>query len=281
MWGFDIRWDEGQPETAKFCCPLCGAFIAERHKPAMIAGGQWRATRPEIVTHRGFRLNVLVSPLPQATWPKLATQFLAAKAQSDRGDPSLLQSFTNTCLAQGWNGVDHLDEENLLDRVEDIGLDKIPPEVLLLTCGVDLAKDRVEASIVGHDRAGGLYVLAHYEIYGSPDDPATWSELDHLFRTSWPHPLGGRIGITAAAIDSGTWTQHVYDFVGPLDPRRRIMAVKGIAGASQVVIHRSQHKYGMSVRNRGGCWLWIVGADTCKTVLFSRLQRGDKIRFSD
>jgi phage terminase large subunit GpA-like protein len=106
-------------------------------------------------------------------------------------------------------------------------------------------------------------------------------ELDHLLRTTWRHPRGGKIGIAAAAIDSGNWTQNTYDFVGPLDPKRRVMAVKGVAGASQVVIHRSQHKYGMSVRNRGGCWLWLVGVDGVKNILFARLQRGDKVRFSD
>lgn len=278
-WG-DIKWDANQPETAKFCCPLCGCFVEEHHKPWMIAGGRWRPTRPEITTHRGFRLNVLVSPLPQATWWKLAAQFLAAKMQSDRGDPSLLQSFTNTCLAQGWNGVDNLDEDNLADRVEEIGIDRIPPDVLLLTAGVDLAKDRAEATVVGHDRAGGLYVLAHFEIYASPDDPALWVELDHLLKTTWRHPRGGKIGIAAAGIDSGNWTQNTYDYVGPLDPKRRIMAVNGVAGA-QPVIHRSQHKYGMSVRNRGGCWLWLVGVDGVKNIVFARLQRGDKVRFSD
>jgi phage terminase large subunit GpA-like protein len=50
MWQH-IEWREGQPDTAAFRCPGCKALIDEKHKPAMVEAGQWRATRPEVYGH--------------------------------------------------------------------------------------------------------------------------------------------------------------------------------------------------------------------------------------
>ena len=49
------------------------------------------------ISRRGFRLNALVSLLANASWGKLAAEFLAAKE-----DPAELQTFVNCILAQGW-----------------------------------------------------------------------------------------------------------------------------------------------------------------------------------
>ena len=48
-------------------------------KPRVSALLKKRATRPEICGHAGFRLNALVSLLANASWAKLAAEFIAAK----------------------------------------------------------------------------------------------------------------------------------------------------------------------------------------------------------
>jgi len=63
----------------------------------MVTAGRWRATRPDVRGHAGFRINALVSLLANASWAKLAAEFIAAK-----DDPAELQVFGNTGLAQGW-----------------------------------------------------------------------------------------------------------------------------------------------------------------------------------
>jgi phage terminase large subunit GpA-like protein len=85
--------------------------------------------------------------------------------------------------------------------------------------------------------------------------------------------LGGSLKIDAAAVDSGDgeWTDRVYNFAFPR-ASRRIMAIKGMSGARPSIMV-SQGKV------KGGR-LWIVGTDTIKTTLFSRLSRGASIRFS-
>lgn len=124
-----ITWDEGKPETARWRCPECHDEIAESHKPAMVAAGVWRATRPEVNCHAGFCLNALVSLHTNASWAKLAAEFVTAK-----DDPRTLQTFINTILGQGWKGDgDELDEDALVARAEGWGLDAVPGDVLALT----------------------------------------------------------------------------------------------------------------------------------------------------
>jgi phage terminase large subunit GpA-like protein len=265
----DIIWEPDRPETARFKCPSCSALIDERRKPSLVASGYWRATRPEIKHHAGFRLNALVSLLANASWAKLAAEFIAAK-----DDPAELQVFVNTALAQGWRQAGaEIDESALASRAEPFGLDAIPRECLVVTAGVDLQDDRAEITICGWTRENVCLVLGHVVIWGSPDDDTLWLELDELLKTKWKHPHGGSLRIDAAAIDSGDgeWTDRVYSFAFPRAPRR-IMAIKGASG-TRPSIQVSKGKV------KGGR-LWIVGTDTIKTTLFSRLQRGASIRFS-
>jgi phage terminase large subunit GpA-like protein len=265
-----IEWPEGDPSGAKFRCPHCKALIEERHKHSMVAGGEWRVTRPEVKDHAGFRLNALVSPLANASWGKLAIEFLHAKES-----PEELQVFANTILGEGWHeGGEEVDETALISRAEAFSLDAIPKEVLLITCGCDLQDDRVEASVVGWTRKGEVLVLSHVVIWGTPDDDTTWRELDELLRSSWRHPFGGSVGIDATAIDSGDgeWTEQVYRFCFPR-ASRRVMAIKGMYG-TRPDIQASKGKM------RGGGRLWIAGVDGLKTTIFSRLQRGQMVRFS-
>ena len=269
MWQH-IEWPEGEPARAAFRCPHCNELIDERHKAAMIGAGEWRATRPDVIGHAGFRLNALVSLLANASWGKLAAEFIAAK-----DDSAELMVFTNTILGQGWRETaSQVDEAVLAARAEPFSLDAIPPEVLVLTCGVDVQDDRLEITICGWTREGVALALGHLIVWGSPDDDLTWTELDELLRTRWKHPHGGQLKIDACAVDSGDgdWTDKVYSFCFPR-ASRRVMAIKGMFG-SRPAIQVSASKV------KGGR-LWLVGVDTVKTTIFSRLQRGQSIRFSN
>jgi phage terminase large subunit GpA-like protein len=265
----DIVWEPDRSETARFKCPACEALIDERHKPAMVAAGAWRATRPEVRGHAGFRLNALVSLLANASWSKLAAEFLAA-----REDPDELQVFVNTVLAQGWREIGaEIDETSLQARAEPFGLDRIPAEVLVITVGVDVQDDRLETTIAGWTRKGECLVLGHVVIWGSVEDDTTWAELDELLKTRWSHPLGGKLGVDATVIDSGDNTDKVYAFCFPR-LRRRIFAGKGMAGPRPVfAVAKGKIK--------GGGRLFLIGVDTIKQSAFNKLQRGSSIRFSD
>ncbi|MFN4125259.1 phage terminase large subunit family protein [Pannonibacter indicus] len=268
-WG-DIHWPSDQPEKAAYVCRSCGSVIDEAHKPSMVAAGRWRATRPEVMGHAGFRLNALVSLLANASWGKLAVEFVAAK-----DDPARLQTFVNTILGQGWReDGEELDDTALAARAEPFSLDDIPETVLTLTAGVDVQRDRLEMTVIGWTREAEAFVLGHFVIWGLPDDDATWAELDEVLKMRFPHPLGGRIGIDAAAVDSGDGEtmENVYGFCFPR-ASRKILAIKGAEG-NRPWIERSKQKI------RGGA-LWIVGVDGIKSHLTARLARARSLRFSD
>ncbi|QDJ10784.1 Terminase large subunit [Roseomonas mucosa] len=263
-----IEWEPGKPATAAFRCPHCETLVEERHKPAMVEAGRWRATCPEVAGHAGFRLNALVSLLANASWGKLAAEFLTAKEDSDE-----LQTFVNTILAQGWRETaEELDEAALLARVEPFDLNAIPAEVLSITAGVDVQDDRLEVTLVGWSRTEAL-VLGHVVIWGTPDEDTTWAELDELLRTRWQHPNGGRLKVDAAVVDSGDgdWTDRVYAFCFPR-LSRRVMAGKGVSG-TRPALQASAGKV------KGGR-LFLVGVDGLKTTIASRLARGRSIRFA-
>ena len=175
-----IEWQAGEPDTAAFRCPHCNALVDESHKPGMVAAGRWRATAPEVRGHAGFKLNALVSLLHNARWPVLAAEFLAAK-----DDPERLQVFVNTVLGEPWRQQgDEIDEGALASRVEPFGLDRIPPEVLCITVGVDLQDDRAEATFAGFARDGSCFVLAHIVVHGPMVAEQVWQDLDDVLETT-------------------------------------------------------------------------------------------------
>jgi phage terminase large subunit GpA-like protein len=268
MWNH-IVWEPDKPETAAFQCPHCEHLIAERNKPGMVAAGEWRATRPEIKSHAGFRLNALVSLIPMASWGKLAAEFLSAKV-----DPSGLQVFTNTILAQAWSTPSEIDHTTLAARAEAFDLNNIPPEVLFITVGADVQDDRIEASVCGWTRKGECLVLDHDIIWGSFTDAGTWDELAQLLRLTWRHPHGGTLKVDAAVIDAGDGDHYdpVMNFCVP-KMSRRVFPGKGMAG--------TRPGFAMAKGKKVGGKLALIGVDTLKGQIFNRLQQGRDIRFSN
>ena len=127
----------------------------------------------------------MVSPLSNASWAKLAAEFITAK---DR--PDLLQPFVNTVLAQGWSGPGgELEDGKLQARAEPFDLDHIPREVLCLTVGADTQDDRIEASVLGWTKTRECLILGHFVIWGSFTDSETWNEFDDLLKKDGSTPI--------------------------------------------------------------------------------------------
>ena len=282
-----ISWPQGRPDRAVCNCPSCGAEIEERHKPAMEAAGEWRATRPEVAGHAGFRCNALISLFANASWGMLAAEYELAL----KNGPAELQVFYNTVLGKVWSSsINYVGEEQVMARAENFGLffdvkaDKwnegIPQEVIYLTVGVDVQVDRLECTIIGWSEKNRWF-LGHHVIWGPTNLDSTWDELDAFLSTRWQHPFGGMIGIEAAAIDAGDGnrTQFVYDFCATrLD--RKIVAIKGVSGSRPVIeVSRSKHK------RMKGATFFRVGVDQVKTDIMVSLplerDRPQSFRFSN
>jgi phage terminase large subunit GpA-like protein len=267
----NIEWEPDRPETAKWQCPSCRELISERWKPQMVAAGRWRATKPEVERHKGYRMSALISLLANASWPKLAAEYIEAKRQG----PAYQQVFANTVLGRPWRMTLHrVDADTLMERAEPWGLGhenrafKLPAEVMLITVGADVQDDRIEATVCGWRAAGGApLVLGHLVFDGNTLEPEVWKELDAWSKTRWRHPNGWRIGIDGMAVDSGGSegrTQKVYDWCAAR-AARRIYAIKGRAGAHKI--------WERAKKVKGDYRLVNVAVDMLKTMVMDGIGR--------
>jgi phage terminase large subunit GpA-like protein len=176
-------------------------------------------------------------------------------------------------MAEGWrHSGEELDDSALASRREPFSLDKLPSETLLLTCGVDVQHDRLEAVTVAHGRSEA-FIVDQRVFWGPVNDSDTpWRELDQFLQGHWKHPNGGIIRMDAVAVDSSDG-QTMDKVLGFCHPRaaKRVVAIKGAPG-NRPVIRASQTR---------GQRLFIVGVDSLKAQLVERLTRGTSIRFSD
>jgi phage terminase large subunit GpA-like protein len=118
-----LRWEKGQPETARYHCGDCDEPIAEHHKPAMLAAGEWRATaKASDPATIGFHLSALYSPIGWLSWERIARDWEAAQ-----GADEALKAFRNTVLGETWiEAGDAPEWQRLYDRRERWELGTVP-----------------------------------------------------------------------------------------------------------------------------------------------------------
>lgn len=266
----DIKWPEGKPSEAYCVCPSHGCVIEHSEKPSMVEKGQWRATAPDVTGHAGFKLNSLISTLPNAAWGRLAEEFLAAKKS-----PETLQTFVNTVLGDPWKDQlgAGLEASSLQSQALPFSLDAIPVDVELLTMGVDVQEDRLAIVALGFNSGQSkCFVLHHNETWGSPYEDHVWRDLDALQKRLFTREDGQLIKFGAVAIDAGSGS-HMDTVLAYCRPRSRTFAVKGAGGFQRPIITAS--------KTRGG-QLQILGVDSIKKQLFDRFNaRTPPIFFSN
>jgi phage terminase large subunit GpA-like protein len=264
-----IQWPEGQPEGARLACLSCGALIEERHKTAMLARGQWRATAPGPGKCAGFHISTLYAPLGWRSWVSIVREWVAAQ-----GDTSKLKKFINTVLAETWEEKgDSFSAHDLETRLEDYAAE-VPSGVGPITASVDVQGDRLEVAVKGWGAGEESWLIALDQMHGDPAKADVWLELDKLLLQTFDHASGRKLTIRAVAIDSGgLHTEHVYRFVKPRETRRldngdiqHVYAIKGRAGSGREILGRP------STSNRYKVKLFPVGVDTAKDTVFSRMR---------
>jgi len=282
-----LRWDkddEGAPrlDTVRYVCRANGCEILEHQKPAMLATGQWIAskesTRPGKLT--GYHLNALYAPLGWVSWADLVQQFTEAAHAAKQGDISKLKTFTNTVLAETWEEQgDKIATHELARRAEDYELTTVPWGGLLITAGVDTQGDRLEAYAWATGRQNERWLVDHKIFYGDPsvpeDQPASpWAALTEWRRTSFTHASGATLPLSACAVDSGGHhTQQVYHYARR-HQGEHVLAIKGSSIANKPVIGKPSD---IEVNYKGqrikrGARVWPIGTDTAKSIIYSELR---------
>ena len=269
----NLKWTDGDPETAAYACAHCGAMIAETNKPAMLANGEWRAEAPGART-RGYWLNSLYSPLGWLSWAAIVREFLEAKVAADQGDPTLLQVWTNTRLAETWElQGNRIAEHDVQKRAEPYGLRTIPRGVLLLTASVDVQGDRLELMLLGWGRDQECWIVDYAKLYGDPADEVVWQQLDELLKTPLRNAFGIDLRVLCCAIDHGGHHSTQVETFTRARAGRHIIAVKGQSQPDKPILGKPSERdtswHGKKVRS--GARVWPVGSDSGKYVLYQRL----------
>lgn len=257
-----VVWRKGNRKNAELKCSNCPMAITEGHKASMIAGGEWRATKPGDGKSVGFHISALYSPF--TTWGRLAVDYGRVHK-----DPIRLKTFVNTALGETWEDQSgEMIAGRELDKRREVIGDRLPDGVAVLTAGVDVQDDRLEAQLIGWGRDEESWILQHAVLRGDPSAKHVWNDLEEWLNQRYAHPRAvPDLAISAACIDTGGHnTSSVYDFVGPR-LRRRIWGIKGRGGPGVAPWPRNPLK-GL----KRSATVFMIGVDSFKFDLHGRLK---------
>lgn len=229
--GHWMAWPKDEPRKAHFICRANGCVIEHKSKREMVERGEWRADA-EFHGHASFHIWAAYSYSPNATWRHIAEEFLAA----NKAGPLHLQTFVNTTLGETWTEKGEApDWQRLYQRREHYVVGTVPAEVVLLTCGVDVQRDRLVFEVVGWGSDRQSWSVDAGVLPGSPAGEEVWKGLDELLARSWPGADGSPSkSIGVLAVDSGDQTQAVYGWARRY-PMSRVIAVKGVGSAKALI----------------------------------------------
>lgn len=237
-----------------YSCNHCGERIEEHHKPQMLARGEWVARHPGR-TVKGYALSGLYSPIGLGfSWAELWQKW-----KDCHGDTANLKRFINTTLGESWEERgDIVDDALLISRLETYPATL--PEIVR-TAGVDIQKDRIEASIVAWGAKEEAWLIDHIVLPGDTARGEVWDDLHMVLKDH---------GVQLAAVDSGYNTSLVYAFT---EKRRWAMAVKGVSGMGRPLIEDEQKRARrMRGRRSKSAAVEPLGVDQGKALIYSRLK---------
>ena len=276
----------GFMDRAWFVCPECGAEIDERFKGQMLpdtaAGGTayWHARSKGDGETVSFHVSAFYAPVGSITWLALAREHARAEERSKRGDDEAKRVFFNTRLALSWDTVrDRTTAEQLraLAAERPFPLRLVPHKALVLTVGVDLQDNRLEAVVWGYGRGGEMWTIDYRVFWGNPGDAAVWVALDAYLATKFPHEGGQKLGIEVTGIDTqGHFTHRVYSYCMHRE-NRRVYALRGDPKPGKAIVAGRPSPQDVNANGsivRDGVKLWHVGTDTAKDLFFNRLKLG-------
>lgn len=269
MWE-QVEWPDNRPELARIKCIKCGVLLDDEERKAMVHRGEWRATAP-FNGVRGYWLNGLNSLFPAKKGFASRLHQMASEAQEAKAaGEAAMQVWTNTFKAESYEPPAEKVEPNaLVERCEIYGGDDtsspiLPRYVLAVVASVDVQGDRLEVYVEGYGLKDECWAIEHKRLIGDPTREEVWQQLDAVIETTYAHECGGVLKIARVCVDAGFKTDRVFEFVKRRQPR--VIAIKGASqhGALPFQVNPKPNKQGVR--------LYILGTDTLKDIVFSRLR---------
>jgi len=131
----------------------------------------------------------------------------------------------------------------------------------VITAGVDIQKNRIEATVVLWGEGEEAWPLDHLIIPGDTARPEVYELAAEEMRAA---------GVDFAAVDSGYQATMVYEFAAR---HGWILQIKGVSGMDRPLIQDiRKRRQRMRSRHRGGTDPEIIGVDQGKALIHSRLR---------
>lgn len=287
---YGFKWTGNDPETVAHLCDSCGALFTQADYLACWHAGRWTTQDGTWIDELGnFRdpdghdaptptrlgFHIWTAYSDGVRWAQIVREFLSATARAEAGDDAELKTFQNTTLGVVYEQeVERADEHALKQRAEDFPLRTVPFGALVLVAGVDVQDNRFEVTVWGVGKGEELWSIDHTVLQANPADERDWAKLASYLESKFNHAAGGKLGIQAAAVDTGGhFTHQAYNFCR-WQSRRRVFAIKGAMKPGEPVKGRASLmdvNYGGKVIKRG-VKLWHVGTDTAKDLFYGRLK---------
>jgi len=241
---FSLAFEATTRKEFMFCCPACGLrqpwkWEAMKYKVSLTTSGEtdWNALansvhmecacgevfedKPEVrralssageyVTTAGGMNGRTGFHFPAMAvwwipWATLVEEWVKATGEEKRGNLVPLRQFKQKRLAQPWEeiGTGAKDDEVLNTRGDyRQGLCPIANPWFLTLCG-DPGQNQTYWSVAAHSREGEIYIFDYGECL-APED------LLEIAGRSWPCVEGADVSIQAGLVDSGDFTERIYD----------------------------------------------------------------------
>ena len=279
MWGNMRFADHGTVEdrakSARYECQSCEQDFFYKDYLAADESGFW-ASEDGLKTYDGyifFDENGEVVPAPRSIsfhcwsayshdspWSQIVRDWIRYK-----GTREGLKTFINTTLGEVWvdeeDGVNH---EDLFRRREHYAAE-VPFNECVITQAVDTQDDRFEIETVAWIEGEERYSVSYEKLYGDLTQPHIWNQLYKRLTRTFTTPNGSLIDPSIRLIDSGGhFTDQVYQFCKE-SGSREFVAIKGASSSGKPIITWPKN------RNDHGIFLAMIGTDTAKETLHSRL----------
>lgn len=280
-----LHWPEGCTprralKEARLTCGACGALLGDEHRSSMNVAGRYIAPGQRVVDGEvvgdppesdtaSFWASGLMSPF--VTWGERAAAWLRAVRS---GDPDRVRTTINTAFGELYRiGADAPDWESVRSLCSPYATGDLPFEAHVITCGVDVQKNRLIYAVRGWGYRSESWLLEAGEMWGETERDEVWDDLAKLFERKFGGKAIRRMGVDSGYRPGDKWKRpdhQVYAFC-------RKHTGRAIATKGHDTLAKPLSPSMIDVTFRGqlikkGLQLWHIDSDYFKSWVHTRLQ---------
>jgi len=275
---YGFKWEEGKPETVEYMCEHCHKTAPQADWHDQYPKRVWRCDLTGGYTKNGLdyydkdskrreapesiTFHVWTAYSTFTTWIRIVKDFMKAK-----GDIGKLKTFVNTTLGETWeDDQGEALEPDLLYARREYYEAEVPVENCVITAAIDTQDDRFEIEFVAWVAGEESYRIGYERLYGDLSRSEIWVVLAQRVKRQFTTTNGTLLDVRLCTIDSGgSYTDEVYQFCKK-NGARRFIPIKGASDAGKPVAKFPRK------RTDKGVYLTLVGTDTAKEIVCSRLR---------